>query len=256
MHAGPSPTLVGEVTVPNVASQSPLEQLLGPARLGPYLSAAGGDQAKALELYLWGTQLSGALHAQISFVEIAVRNALDGQLAVWNTAAGYGSDWSAAGRAAEPLYSLLRKQLDEARGRTSREARERPHGHPRHGAGTNHDDVVAQLMFGAWVKLVRPPSASESSNRQETLWHDGLHRAFPNATVNDADRVDLGDQLESLRRLRNRVAHHDNLLQVRLTARLNGMLSLLAKLDSGYPALAMGRSTLRQLIRADPRRAW
>lgn len=242
--------------MPNVASQSPLGQLLGPARLGPYLAAAGGDQSKALDLYLWGTQLAGALHAQISFVEIAVRNALDTQLAIWNTAAGHGSEWSAPGATADPLYSLLRKQLDEARARAGREATERPHSHPRHGAGTNHDDVVAQLMFGAWVKLVRPPSQSEPSTRQQTLWRDCTHRAFPNVTAADADRIGVGDQLETLRRLRNRVAHHDNLLQVRLPDRLNSMLSLLAKLDSNYPALAMARSTLRQLIRADPRRTW
>lgn len=111
-------------------SQTALELLLGRARLAPYVLAASGDLTRATDLYLWATQRSGALHGQISFVEIAVRNAMDVQLASWNDAAGLGRDWSADNHTAEPLYSLLRKALKEARGRASREAAERDSGHP------------------------------------------------------------------------------------------------------------------------------
>lgn len=54
----------------------------------------------------------------------------------------------------------------------------------------------------------------------------------------------------------DRVAHHDNLLQVDVRHRFNGMLSLLAKLDPTFPALAAARSSLRQLTKDDPRRDW
>lgn len=237
-------------------SQTALELLLGRARLAPYLSAASGDLTRATDLYLWATQLSGALHGQISFVEIAVRNAMDVQLASWNDAAGLGRDWSADNHTAEPLYSLLRKALKEARGRASREAAERDSGHPRSGASVTHDDVIAQLMFGSWVVVVRPMSRTESSHRQEQLWREALAQAFPHAAAGDAGRVDIGNQLETLRRLRNRVAHHDNLLRVNVQHRFSSMLSLLSKLDPSYPTLATGRSTIRRLLREDPRRSW
>ncbi|MDR6972975.1 hypothetical protein [Leifsonia shinshuensis] len=144
------------------------------------------------------------MHAQLSFVEIAVRNAIDERLAEWNAAS----------------------------------------------------DVVAQLMFGTWVKIVRPLSPTESPSRQQFLWAAAVSHAFPHAPSGDDSRVAIGDQLDRLRRLRNRVAHHDNLLDVALKHRLNGMLSLLASLHPDYPPLAVARSTLRQLIGDDPRRTW
>lgn len=58
-------------TVSGPASQPALAALLGAARLRTYASVTGGDLARAGDLYLWATQLAGALHAQLSFVEIA-----------------------------------------------------------------------------------------------------------------------------------------------------------------------------------------
>jgi hypothetical protein len=244
------------VTVNPMGSQSAIEALLGRARLETYLSAAYGDIARATDLYLWATQLSGALHGQISFVEIAVRNSLDLQLGLWNRASGHSADWSAENQAAEPLYALLGGKLREARGRAIREGEERHPTHPRAGAVVTHDDVIAQLMFGSWVTVVRPISNEESPRRQQRLWTEALSKSFPYALHGDAGRIDIGKKLDTLRRLRNRVAHHDNLLRVDVHHRLNGMLSLMAKMDPSYPSLATGRSTLRRLLREDPRRTW
>lgn len=233
-----------------------LPTLLGQARLATYLAAAGGDVDRASELYLWVTELAGALHAQLSYVELAVRNAVDPRLSRWNEDAGHGPEWTAAGRAAPVLYSLLRRPLEDARLRSSKEAAERRSGHPRHGADVTHDDVVSQLMFGAWVRLVRPISGSESNTRQQLLWSAALSQAFPSADQSDDGRREIGAQLETLRRLRNRVAHHDNLLQVDVRHRQNGILSLLSKVDPALPPLAAARSPLRRLAREDPRRSW
>jgi hypothetical protein len=119
-----------------------------------------------------------------------------------------------------------------------------------------HDDVVAQLMFGAWVKLIRPISKTESSAPQKQLWTEVLRRAFPDSDQSDAGRRAIGTQLETMRQLRNRVAHHDNLLEVDIRHRQNGALSLLSKVDPALPALAVARSPLRRLVREDPRRSW
>ncbi|MBT2502230.1 Abi family protein [Curtobacterium sp. ISL-83] len=243
-------------TAPDAPRQQAVERLLGDARLSTYLAASGGDRGRAAELYLWANQLGGALHAQIAFVEVAVRNAIDARLAAWNSVHGGGPEWTAPGAAAEPLYSLLRRQLIEARTRASREAAQRPATHPRRDLAPGHDDVVAQLMFGSWVRIVRPASRDESPRRQQLLWHRSLRDAFPNTTGEDSARHAIGEQLETLRRLRNRVAHHDNLLQVDARHRLNGTLALLAAIDREYPALAMARSDLRRIIGEDPRKTW
>lgn len=237
-----------------VTKQDELMRFLGQARLSTYLAAAGGDAGRAADLYLWATELSGALHAQLSFVELAVRNAIDRQLVTWNDAQGYGPGWTADGSAAPLLYQILRKPLNDARTWADKEAAVRHPRHPRHGLGVTHDDVVSQLMFGAWVKTIRPISQSESNDRQKQLWTEAMGGAFPHADQSDAGRQAIGAQLETMRQLRNRVAHHDNLLAVDIRHRQNGILSLLSKVDPALPALAAARSPLRRLTREDPRR--
>lgn len=237
-------------------TSQPLESLLGAARFGTYVNAAGGDAQRALDLYLWATELSGALHAQLSFVEIAVRNAIDSQLASWNVAQHKGRDWTAPGQAAQLLYDLVGTPLNKARVFAAREAASRAPHHTRAAHGVTHDDVLAQLMFGTWVKIIAPISSTESSAKQRQLWVAAIHNAFPNTGSDDASRIAVGQQLETLRRLRNRVAHHDNLLHIQPARRFNDMLSLLAKIDSGYPAIAAARSSLRRLQKEDPRKTW
>lgn len=237
-----------------MVGQRSLVSLLGSARSGVYLTAAAGDAARAGELYMWSTQVSGALHAQLSYVEIAVRNAIDPVLASWNAAQpGLGRDWTDEHGAAAPLYGLLKDALSVARKNAVKESQRRPHNHGRHNAPVTHDDMIAQLMFGSWVKLVH---STDGSPRQAQLWSHAIHRAFPNVQGSDAERIRLGRQLETMRRLRNRVAHHDNLLQVNIRARLNESLSLLAKIDQDFPTIAAGRSTLRRLSKSDPRLDW
>jgi hypothetical protein len=230
--------------------------MLGTARLQPCLGAAGGDVERAIELYLWSAEVSGVLHTQISFVEIAVRNALDLILADWNEAQGgqYGRDWTIEGQAAPTLYDTIGGPLRRARRWAQTEADDRPDTHPRSGVTSTHDDVLVQLTFGVWQNLIHSPSSDNI--KQNLLWTEATHQAFSNATDSDESRRETGKQLRKIRTLRNRVAHHDNLLDVALSSRLKGMLSLLAKIHPEFPDLAMTRSSLRRLIREDPRKGW
>lgn len=228
--------------------------LLSEPRLRPYLNDAGQDLERAWSTYLWANELSGALHAQISLVEVAIRNALDRAVSAWNVANGGSAEWTLPGNAQEPLYALLKDDLNKARRAAAREAVLRTTGHPRQGVTAGHDDIVAQLMFGTWVKLLRPMSKVESPHRQVALWSAGLNTAFPGADQSDAGRAKIGKQLDSIRRLRNRVAHHDNLLGVKTSSRLNQMLSLVHKANAAYPRLVMANSSVRRIARDDPRR--
>ncbi|MFB2586822.1 Abi family protein [Herbiconiux liukaitaii] len=239
-----------------MVEQDALETLLSPARMAAYRAAAGGRSDRAADLYLWATELAGAFHAQISFVELAVRNALDPQLGAWNANRGGRREWTDPGAAEGELYHLLGRDIREARRRAERESAIRARHHPRQGHPVNHDDLVAQLMFGSWVKLLRPMSNAESSVRQQSLWREGLHLAFPGSDSGESGRIAVGSQLDTLRYLRNRVAHHDNLLTVAVSNRLEAILSVLSKIDASYPAIVMARSALRRLAREDPRKAW
>jgi len=96
--------------------------------------------------------------------------------------------------------------------------------------------VVAELGFGFWRYLT-------SSAHEATLWTPVLHRAFPPGT----DRArDVDRRIEKLHVLRNRVAHHEPLLNVDLQARLADMLALASLLN---PELAIYVDQTTQLRR-------
>lgn len=63
----------------------------------------------------------------------------------------------------------------------------------------------------------------------------------------------VGQRMERLRNLRNRVSHHENLINVDVDHRLRDMNTLLSSVRSNYPAWAMSRSRVRAVAKLDPR---
>lgn len=234
--------------------QAALVKLLGKSRFQPYLDESKKDEALdeskkdealACDLYMWATQLAGAFHSQLSFVEIALRNSLDSCIKVWNRKQGYPEDWTGKKDLAEPLYSLIGKEIREARKRSSSNVKK--------GDPPTHDDVIAQLMFGTWVKIIYVKGNNNSNSKQQKLWRDGLYQAFQLGS-DDSQREKIGKTLHRLRHLRNRIAHHENLLRVKIQDKIDQIYSVLTAIDPDYQKLAHSQSTLRELKNKDPRR--
>ena len=232
--------------------------LTGSARLAPYLREACGDVERARELYLWVADLAGALFSTIAFVEVGLRNSMDRKLQEWNAQQGpeYGREWALSKGAAPLLYDLVtHKSLVSAQSFASEQSRARPKTHPRRLATITHDDVISHLMFGTWVYLIKPRD-SRQPQRCQRLWKECLSDAFPYADCSDSGRKRLAEQLDRVRKLRNRVAHHENLLSVDVRRRLRDMLGILALVNPQLTDLAMRGNRVRSVVRADPRRSW
>ena len=232
--------------------------LAGAARFAPYLREAHGDIDRARELYLWAADLAGALFSTIAFVEVGLRNSMDRKLRAWNDQQGpeYRMDWALGKGAAPLLYDLVtHKSLAVAQNFAREQSRLRPKTHPRRLAAVTHDDVVSHFMFGTWVYLIKPRVWNQPQQCQQ-LWQECLSDAFPYADPSDSGRERLASQLDRVRKLRNRVAHHENLLSVDVRWRLRDMLGILALLDPKLPDLAMQGNRVRSFVRTDPRRSW
>lgn len=243
-----------------MSDRASLPHALGSARYQPYLDAADGDEALAADLYLWGTELAGAWHLHLSFIEVLVRNSIGCRLKIWNTTQSHNgialqSQWTSANGAGKTLYQLIGKGIKIAQDAAKKEARWRHPTHPRHAVIPTHDDIIAQLTFGAWSRLLRFPGKSKFVPAPRALWQQSLRHAFPHTSQDNNGLLKVGEQMERLRILRNRVAHHENLLQVNTTTRLDSSLALLASIDQDYPDLVMARNSLRRLTREDSRRA-
>lgn len=98
----------------------------------------------------------------------------------------YGVDWFQNGNA--PLNNDARRVIQEAYHEIKK-----PNPIP---AG----DVVAELKFSFWVSLLGPGYDS-------SLWRKALYKGFQTGT--GKKRSDVHGRLNSIRRFRNRVAHHE-----------------------------------------------
>ncbi|WP_314223798.1 hypothetical protein [Streptomyces zaehneri] len=167
-----------------------LRSFSGP-RLKPYLSAAEGDPEVAMRLYWWNVEASAALYVPMHCVELAVRNALHDSLAV-----KYGRpDWWTVA----PLNQGGKDLVDKARAKCQRDEQRRAAEQNRRMRPVMVDDIVTELSFGFWEKLL-------ASRYDRVFWVPTLHKAFPYYT---GRRDVLHQDLRVLVRLRNRVGHHE-----------------------------------------------
>lgn len=164
----------------DAATVAELWKSISTERYRTYLRLASGDHRKAMCMYTLNVALGSALHGPLQTLEVALRNAVHDCLTD-----SHGGFWFRDERLLE------RSQLDATQ-RATRKVRK----------GTTAGHVVAELNFGFWVALF--------ARRYDTrLWRTRLSGLF----VPSPSRLELYDQLDRLRTLRNRVAHHEPILQ-------------------------------------------
>ena len=179
---------------------SPLLKFLAASRLAAFQSTTN-DTPAALELYVWDRDLSAAFFADIAIIEVAMRHAMHRELV---------RDFSTA-------WDTVPQQWDDRTLRKLADARARL------ASRLIPDRLVAELMFGFWLGLLdeggRATGPGGSSKVQyESVWRSTLHRAFPGAKVAargvgaKASRSWVHGQVAMVAALRNRVAHHEPLI--------------------------------------------
>lgn len=156
-------------------------RILGRDRFASYLTDAGASRDRAVQLYAWNAALASAFLPAIAIVEVALRNALHAQLEPH-----FGSSWYDNPNFMRIDRQPFQRSIDRAKA------------HIVTGGKTiTPPRMVAQLMFGFWVSLLRPVYA-------RSLW-PLLRPAFSSRTR----RRRVTDALDPLVAFRNRVAHHE-----------------------------------------------
>jgi hypothetical protein len=111
--------------------------------------------------------------------------------------ARYGTDWAEHRRA--PLLPHHRSKVDWAVQTLIDD--EKP---------VENGRLVAELNFGFWVGVLGP-------KYENSLWRQTLRKAFP-YRPKGVERQDVQKPLNAIRRLRNRVMHHERILDRDLVA--------------------------------------
>ena len=156
-----------------------LAQSISRVRLEKYIHASNGDLDLALTAYERNTRLSEELYTPLQSLEICLRKFLSGRLV-----AQFGDDWLAN----SPLANDALEEIAEIRSSFQS------------GSENSPDKIIADLRFVFWVGLTGPRYDS-------TLWRMTLYKAF--VARGGLPRNQVHGRLNALRRLRNRIAHHE-----------------------------------------------
>ena len=197
--------------MPQSKTTALIAQSLHVSRFGTYATAAGGDMDLALRLYLWNIELAGAFHSSLGLLEVILRNTIDAELRAWNASQSqpdgtpYPPEWLID--PAKPLNTLTASARKTATQNAVKARAARPASHPRKHAPITHDDILAQLTFGVFVRLLpTSDSADKTFRARQVLWQEALIRAFPGSCT-DSDGHIVAGRAGRLLSLRNRVAH-------------------------------------------------
>lgn len=167
-----------------------LPRVLSAPRFATYLRASNNDQRRALSLYEWNSALSAAFVVPLQVCEVAVRNGIAEAMEKV-----HGSNWPWSDGFLRSLPRPKRHQDYNPEADLRGVAQRR----------STTGKVVAELKFAFWERLF-------TAGQDERLWNDHFRTSFPGAPATlpiararESAHRDLG----AIRRLRNRIAHHE-----------------------------------------------
>jgi hypothetical protein len=202
---------------------------LSAARYGRFRDACGGNHASAIDLYEWHAALSMASFGLIHHFEVLVRNAIDGTLGDGQPQEPIKDTWLVDFGVLQPEGV---RQVINAIGRL------------RQGKVVTRGRIVAGLSFSFWADLF--------GHRYEDLWRHRLRGAFPNRGLT---RKAVSSRMRRVQRLRNRIAHHDSLLDQNVPAVVNDVLEISGWIDPDARLWLEAQTGATEIARQVERRA-
>lgn len=169
-----------------MVSYEDLEQALSLERFARYLAWANGDRARAIELYTLNTKVSESLYIPVQMLEVALRNRIHSVM----TEARHEGWFHAEGML---LGEWQPAQLVDAIRDIEKEGKEPTPGR-----------IVAALTFSFWTAML--------GKDYENLWQTTLHRIAKKPNGKGLRRKDFSTPLTPIRLLRNRIAHHEPII--------------------------------------------
>ncbi len=166
-----------------------LEPTLSAPRLRAYRNRGDSD-LDVLARYEWNVCLSEALYPSLHALEIAFRNSLFN--AIEREYANHYWLWN------NPPISDPYDQDEVLRVQDKLQRR---------GLVAEPPRMIAELTFGFWTGFL--DRRYEGHNATTRLWPKLLVEVFPHIPVRLRNRGDISRRFENIRRLRNRVSHHE-----------------------------------------------
>jgi len=193
---------------------------LSSARMATFETASvsvGIESFEALELYAWNARVSAALLAPLHICEVVIRNSVADAL---DSVYGPKWPWSAAFERSlpNPRIGYSPRQDLQASRRTS----------------LTTGKAIPELKFVFWQKMF-------TERHDARLWDRHLSLVLPNVDTRKSvaqSRRKIYEDLEQIRSLRNRIAHHEPIFRRSLSDDM-GKIVTLVELRCSITALWM-----------------
>ena len=132
--------------------------------------------------------MASAAFETVALVEVAMRNSIDDALSAHFQESQRRIPWFLGN---PPMDQSAMVKVNEVRNRLRSQRKD------------SRDQIVAGLSFGFWSGMLNA--------KYEDLWRAAIRRAFP---YSDGTRKQVANQLDAVRKFRNRLAHHDSMLNL------------------------------------------
>jgi len=209
-----------------------IPKTLSNPRFATYLQHCNNDKKAALQLYQWNLELSSAFIVPLHFLEISIRNAVvEGLESVhtqnWAWNQGYIRSLPNPRRGYSPQRDLI--QASSAHQPTI-------------------GKVVAELKFVFWEKMF-------TTRHDARIWDNHINNVFPyapNTMTVPQLRQKIYDDIFIVRKLRNRIAHHEPIFTRNLQADYDKIYELISWRDTHTADWMDGLQSVTRLIAAKP----
>lgn len=190
---------------------------------------------QAVKLYLWNAQISGAFLFPLHICEVTIRNAIAEILYTQ-----YGSNWvnnhmfiNSLPNHPKPKYNQ-RTDLDKATKQHT----------------LNYiPKIIPELNFVFWQAML--------TQRHDTrLWNSQFQLIFPHANLSRSvqkNREHLHNDLDIVRRLRNRIAHHEPIFDEKLLSIYNKIIKIIGYRCQETANWVASHQTVTTLIAQKPK---
>lgn len=217
----------------NPESFESLRRLLSVKRFDTLLVAADGTPEGGLRLYAWNIEISSAFWGSFHMLEISLRNALHAQLSElaqqedwWNAKLLLSRD-----TAKDLLHRDTKNEIQKAISSATKKQIAK-------GLETEPGHIVAELNFSFWNGML-------ANRYQQRLWEASLMHAFPYYA---GRRGILHHDLDRLRMLRNRIAHHEPIFDRDLMVDHEKICDMLGYIEPEAKIWVMKNSRIMEIL--------
>lgn len=209
-----------EEIIENYTKGERIELSFSRERLFPYMHRSGHKYDKAFNFYLYNARLSKAFLFPLHALEVTLRNRIQ-----WVLSQEFSEDWH--------QNSTFKRMLNEAGVASLMKAEGKA-------TSGNIEDTVANTTFEFWTYLLH------------NQYHDFWRTKFPSLCGGVITRGQLFTKVKRINDFRNRIAHHEPILDKPFAERYAEILDVLQHLSPEVCCWVKSHSTFKTIITTEP----